>query len=399
MAQSVQSYADIQNSRYSNQSSNLVDLVDRLNQTINSLPAAGKKNWQSNLKTAIAAFKRNHKNVIYTDRSAFRLCRSIERPLSDIVIDTTMQREPDLKWILKIITNFRAYQAQPIQVYEIGDGRLGGWDGQHTALALYLIVVHAFGLKHTDILVPVNIYSIKSRGELRSNFISSNSTKGKAAGKKELDIIDIFAQKIYGVEVDGVVEPEWVNAHKKWQALKAGGMFLTAEKFGNSQETGAITRLKEIDESSVSVVEKFAVYGKYVIDAQATNTVKRPINTKEIPIIIEFLRMCEVEQISLTDKQIKTIAQHCIDLFDANFDKDGPFWEQVHQANVNAFEKMYSGVATILQPTPPKNSKNVPQGINFFWHQLHHTLVPKCPGLILPSQPQAVYIPATSDLL
>lgn len=399
MAKPVQSYADLQNSRYSNTSSNLVDLVTRLDQTIQSLPQAARKNWESSLKTAIAAFKRNHKNIIYTDRNSFRLCRSIERPLSDIVIDTTMQREPDLKWILKIIANFRAYQAQPIQVYEVGDGKLGGWDGQHTALALYLIVTHAFNLKHTDILVPVNIYSIKSRGELRSNFISSNSTKGKSAGKKELDIIDIFAQKIYGVEVDGVTDSEWVSAHKKWQALKDGGMFLTAEKFGNSQETGAITRLKEIDESSLEVVQKFAVYGKYVIDSQATTNSKRPINTKEIPIIIEFLRLCESEQIKLTNSQIQEIAQHCIDLFDANFDKDGPFWEQVHQANINAYEKMYCDTPIFLRSTPPKNSKNVPQGINFFWHQLQHSLVPKSPGLTLPSQPQAIYVPAVSDLL
>lgn len=400
MAQVAQtSYADVQNSRFKNTASNLVDLVSRLQATIKNLSPQAQRNWTANLAKAIAQFRRNHPGVKFTDRAQFRLCRAIERPLSDIVIDTTMQREPDLKWILRIIANFRAYQAQPIQVYETPDGRLGGWDGQHTALALYLIVTHAFKLDYTEVMVPVNIYAIQSRGELRSNFINNNTTVGKSAGKKPLDIIDIFMQKIYGVEVDTYTDPEWVEAHQKWQHVRDAGMFLTAEKFGNSDETGAISRLNELDDASVEVVRKFAVYGKYVIDSQATKSNKRPINAKEIPIIIEFFNMCEVEHIELTDEAICSMAQHCIDLFDANFDAKGPFWEQVHQANINSYENMYRGVSKHLRPDPPRNNKNVPQGINFFWHQLKHTWQPKVPGIELPKQPTATYVPAEMDLL
>lgn len=399
MAKPVQSYADSQNSRYQNSASNLVDLVSRLQQTINNLPSQARRNWDANLARAIAQFRRNHPGVLFTDRAQFRLCRAIERPLSDIVIDTTMQREPDLKWILNIITNFRAYQAQPIQVYETTDGRLGGWDGQHTALALYLIVTHAFKLDYTKVMVPVNIYAIQSRGELRSNFINNNTTVGKSAGKKPLDIIDIFMQKIYGVEVDAYSDPEWVEAHQKWQYLRDAGMFLTAEKFNNIEETGAISRLNELDDASVEVVRQFAVYGEYVIASQATKTKRRPLNAKEIPIIIEFLNMCAAEHISLSDETIRSIAQHCIDLFDANFDAKGPFWEQVHIANVNAYEKMYRGLDRYLRPDPPRNTKNVPQGINFFWHQLKNSWQPNNPGVKLPKQPTATYVPSQQDLL
>jgi hypothetical protein len=399
MAKPVQSYADSQNSRYQNSASNLVDLVSRLQQTINNLSPQAQRNWDANLARAIAQFRRNHPGVLFTDRAQFRLCRAIERPLSDIVIDTTMQREPDLKWILSIITNFRAYQAQPIQVYETTDGRLGGWDGQHTALALYLIVTHAFKLDYTKVMVPVNIYAIQSRGELRSNFINNNTTVGKSAGKKPLDIIDIFMQKIYGVEVDAYSDPEWVEAHQKWQYLRDAGMFLTAEKFNNIEETGAISRLNELDDASVEVVRQFAVYGEYVIASQATKTKQRPLNAKEIPIIIEFLNMCAAEHISLSDEAIRSIAQHCIDLFDANFDAKGPFWEQVHIANVNAYEKMYRGLDRYLRPDPPRNTKNVPQGINFFWHQLKNSWQPHNPGVKLPKQPTATYVPSQQDLL
>ena len=112
------------------------------------------------------------------------------------------------------------------------------------------------------------------------------------AGKKALDIIDIVEQMIYGVECDGVTEQEWVDAHAKWQYIRDAGMFLTGEKFNDTNETGAISRLNELMDASVEVVRQFAVYGEYVIANQATARNQRPINTKEIPIIIEFKSFC-----------------------------------------------------------------------------------------------------------
>lgn len=390
----TQSYADLKNSRYSNTQSNLVDLVTRLNTIINNLPPQAQRNWQSALSKAIQVFKKNHPNIKFDDRINFRLCRSIERPLSQVVIDTTMQRDPDLQWILKIITNFRAYQAQPIQVYETDDGRLGGWDGQHTALALYLIVTHAFGLDYHKVMVPVNIYAIQSRGELRSNFINNNTTVGKNAGKKPLDIIDIFMQMIYGVEIDNVNEPEWKDAHAKWKHIANAGMFLTATKFNDSDQVGAISRLNELNDASVEVVRQFAVYGEYIVSMQ-----QRPINSKEIPIIIEFLNLCEQNQIKYSDDELKDLAQHCIELFDANFDKDSVFWEQCHQSNLNAYKKANKKLPTELWPKAPSNNKNTPTGLSFFWHQLKKSWLPTQPkGFKFPKQPFSVYIPDNKDL-
>mgnify|MGYP003346815276 CR=1 FL=1 len=292
-----------------------------------------------------------------------------------------------------IIENFRAYQAQPIQVYATAN-RYGAWDGQHTSLALYLIATQALGMKFEDVEVPINIYDIVSRGEIRGNFINNSTTVGKNAGKKPLDIIDIIQQMIYGVEVDGVTEPEWVDAHAKWRALANAGMFLTADKFNDTDQVGAISRLNEINDSSVDVVKKFAVYGRYVVDLQ-----QRPINTKEIPIIMEFLNICEQQDISYTDAQIEDLAQHCVDLFDANFDAKGPFWDVAHQANLNAYNKANRGVPKHLWPDAPRNSKNVPQGIAFFWHQLQKSWVPmQGKGFKFPKQPFSVYQPDAKDL-
>jgi hypothetical protein len=395
MATATPTYAATRNARYTNSASNLVDLVQRYNDTVAALPLQAQRNWQAKLTKALQAFKRNHPGLkSINDRSKFRLCKSLMGRLKDIVIDTTMQREPNLQWILTIITNFRAYQAQPIQVYETPNGGWGGWDGQHTSIALYLIAVHGLGEQFEDIEVPINIYDISSRSEIRSNFIKSNSTVGKNAGKKPLDIIDIFIQMIYGVEVDNANEPEWVDAHAKWTHIKTADMFLTAEKFNDTDQTGAISRLNELNDASVEVVRQFAVYGRYVVGIQ-----QRSINTKEIPIIIEFFNLCEQQDIRYTDTQIEDLAQHCIDLFDANFDAKGPYWEQCHQANVNAWNKHNRHRPKTDWTDPPRNSKNTPQGIAFFWHQMHTTWAPQQPaGFKFPKMPFSVYTPDVKDM-
>lgn len=389
------SYADTRNARYSNTDSDIVDLIKRYNDTVAALPRQARRNFESKLAKAIQTFKKNHPGLTsISDRSKFRLCKSIMGKLNAIGIDTTMQRELNLQWILTIITNFRAYQAQPIQVYETPDGQYGAWDGQHTSIALYLISIVALGEDFDEVEVPINVYDIKSRGELRSNFINNNTTVGKNAGKKPLDIIDIFQQMIYGVEVDKVDEPDWVDAHKKWKHIADAGMFLTAEKFNDTDQPGAISRLNELNAASVEVVRKFAIYGKYVVECE-----DRPINTKEIPIIIEFLNLCEQQDINYTDEQIEDLAQHCIDMFDANFDAKGPYWDQVHQANMNAWNKQNKGKPKSDWTDPPRNNKNVPQGIAFFWHQLATTWVPEQEeGFKFPKQPFSVYQPDPSDL-
>lgn len=388
-------YAEQRNARYTNTSSNLVDLIQRYNDTVASMPRQAQRNFQAKLAKALQTFKKNNPGLkSIGDRSKFRLCKSLVGKLKDIEIDTTMQREPNLQWILTIITNFRAYQAQPIQVYELANGKYGAWDGQHTSLALYLIATQGLGEKFDEIEVPINIYDIMSRGEIRSNFINNNTTVGKNAGKKPLDIIDIFQQMIYGVEVDGVAEPEWVEAHAKWKHISAAGMFLTADKFNDTDEVGAISRLDELNKASVEVVRQFCVYGKYIVDY-----FQRPINSKEIPIIIEFLMLCEQQDIKYTDAQIQDLAQHCIDLFDANFDAKGPYWEQAHQANINAYNKANKELPKHLWPAAPRNSKNIPQGISFFWHQMKNTWAPQQgKNFKFPKQPFSVYTPDAKDL-
>lgn len=395
MATASITYAVQRNDRFKNTSSNLVDLVQRLNNTVAELPLQAGRNWQTRLAKALQTFKKNNPGVTnINDRAQFRLCKSIMGNLKDIKIDTTMQREPNLQWIITIIENFRAYQAQPIQVYELPSGGWGAWDGQHTSLALYLIATQGLNMPLDTVQVPINVYDILSRGEIRSNFINNNTTVGKNAGKKPLDIIDIFQQMIYGVEVDGVTEPEWVTAHAKWKLLANAGMFLTAEKFNDTDQVGAISRLNEINDSSLEVVRQFSVYGQYIVDNQ-----QRAINSKEIPIIMEFFNLCEQQDIRYSDAEIQDLAQHCIDMFDANFDARGPYWDVAHQANLNAYNKANRNLPRHMWPEAPRNTKNTPQGVAFFWHQLQKSWVPKqTTGFRFPKQPFSVYQPDAKDL-
>jgi len=394
-------YAASRNARYYSTQSNLVDLVTRYKDAIASMTHQAQLNWKSKLSKALKEFRKNHPGLkSIGDRIKFRLCQAHQGKMCRILIDTTIQREPNLQWILNIITNFRAYQAQPIQVYVTGCGGLGSWDGQHTALALYLIAVEGLGETFEDVEVPVNVYDIASRGEIRQNFICNNSTTGKSAGKKPLDIIDKFQQMIYGVEVDGSQDTDWKAAHAKWKSISSAGMFITAEKFNDTERIGAISRLEEIEKASVKVVQQFAVYGKYIVGMQ-----QRHLNAKELPIIIEFLNLCEKQDIEYTDKQIRDLAQHCIDLFDANFDAKGPYWDQCHRANINAYNKANKKDEDededheSLLPAP-RNNKTTPVGVAFLWHQLSNSWAPTQPkGFKFPKQPDSMmYIPDTRDL-
>jgi hypothetical protein len=395
MAKANSPYATQRNAKFRNSTSHFITLVDRLNDTIAALPTAqAKANWVSSLKKAIQAFKKSYPNVKdFNNRKLFRLVQATDIPMMDIMVDTTMQREPDLQWIIKIITNFRDYQAQPMQVF--GHGALwGAWDSQHTALAMYLIARDALKLNLATVMVPANIYDVTSRADLRNLFINMNTTTGKNAGKKPLDIIDIFEQMVFGVEVDGVTEQDWADAHSKWKHLDAAGVFVTADKFNNTTQIGALSRLNEVMDSSVEVVRQFSVYAGHIVDIQ-----QRAINSKESPIIIEFLNLCEQQDIVYSDADIVDLADHCISLFGANFDAGGPYWTQVHEANINAYNKMHKGMPKNLWPDAPRNAKNTPQGLAFFWHQLNVSWAKsKAATFKFPKQPFSAFVLDAKDL-
>ena len=380
------SYADQVNAKYQNSADHFVDLKQRFNDTMSLYNPTTQATIRGSLKRAIAEFQKRHGNVRSFKDPRFRLCQAQVAKLSNILIDTTMQRQLDISWVIRIIENFRAWQAMPVQVYRAGPGaallwdgqlaHLGGdlyasWDGQHTAMAFYIIAVMIMGLDPAEVEIPVVIYEVNTKAEIRQAFIEGNTE----VGKKLLDKIDVFQQMIYGVRVDGATDPVWIEVEQKQQYLESTGLFVTAQKFKDTDQIGAISRPEDVMDRKTSpeLIRQFTVYAQHVLDMQP-----RAINTKEFPIIVGFLKMAASGnatgqaggKIIYTDDEIRSLAQLCLDLFSADFDADGPFWAQLEQAYAVWWNTHYASVDVSMRPAQPRMNKDWTQGGTFFWHQL-----------------------------
>ena len=367
------SYAQQVNAKYGNTASHFQDLKTRWNSTLMLYNPNTVNTINSTLKRAIAGWIRVHPKVkTFKDMP---LCLAQTARLSEILIDETMQRQLNISWVLEIIENWRPWQAMPVQVYTVhadadpelaflGQDRLyASWDGQHTAMAFYVIAVFILGLDPRDVEIPVVIYEVKTKAEIRNNFIQGNTE----SGKKLLDKIDIFQQMVYGVRVDGAQYPEWLEVEKKQQYLEAANLFLTDKKFGDAEQVGAISRVQDIVDRKVSpeVVRQFCVYAKTVL-----GLTPRAINTKEAPIILGFLKMAASDDVIYSDAEIESLALLCHSLFDADFDEAGNYWAKLETAYVNWWEQFYENVDESVRPERPRMNKDWTQGGTFFWHLL-----------------------------
>lgn len=372
------SYANQVNAKYQNGADHFVDLKQRFNDTMSLYNPTTQATIRGSLKRAIAEFQKRYGNVRSFQDPRFRLCQAQKARLANILIDTTMQRQLDVSWVIRIIENFRAWQAMPVQVYRaspgaalmwdgqlahLGDDLYASWDGQHTAMAFYVIAVMIMGLDPAEVEIPVVIYEVNTKAEIRQNFIEGNTE----AGKKLLDPIDVFQQMIYGVRVDNATDPYWIEVEQKQQYLEQAGLFLTDDKFKDTDQIGAISRPKDVMDRKTSpeIIRQFTVYAQHVLDIQP-----RAVNTKEFPIIVGFLKMAAGEGITYTDDELRSLAQLCVDLFSADFDSDGIFWAMLERAYNIWWSTFYGNVDVSMRPAQPRMNKDWTQGGTFFWHQL-----------------------------
>jgi hypothetical protein len=369
-APAVNSYAGKQNSRYLDTKSVYFDIKDRFNAVIHSLPPMKQLGVRSMLVKACNDFQKNYPSV--KQFSDLDTVESIYVPLSDILIDSTIQRMLDLTWVFRVIENFRAVQASAIQVYPVDAdvdfkyqahgkrGLFASWDGQHTLAAFYIIAVLILKQNPKDVMVPVNIYKISKKAEIRENFVSGNSE----IGKKLLDTIDLFMQMIYGVRLDGSTNPVWREAELKQQYLEQADLFVTADKFGDTHMPGAISRMQEINKYTSDIIRKFCLY-------TTTFSVPRPIASQEIEIMCAWFDMAKKDGIDYTDDQVFSLGMHLHHLFDANFHETSTFWEKARVAYSNWHEKYWAG--SVQAPTRINFTKNWRNGGTFLWYQLSKT--------------------------
>ena len=367
-----QSYATTWNSRYNHSGADYVDLNKRFNTSISSVPALKQTGIRSNISNAIKEFQKRYPD--YTKFEDLQLVEPGYVPLSDILIDVTIQRVLDLPWVHDILKNFREVQAQPIQVYEVmedveevgyvptGKKLYASWDAQHTAIVYWIIAVMVYGQDPRKVMVPVNIYKITSRADIRRNFVAGNSEEGK----KLLDKIDLFVQMIFGVRLDNAQYKDWIEADAKQQQLEAADLFVTAEKYGNTNQPGAISRMQEIDRYTSDVIRKFCLY---------TTTIPsgRPIDSQEIEIMCAFFDMAKNAGIDYTDDEIVDLGNHLNTLFGANFHESSDFWVKVRTAYENWWKDFYKKIPVSHRPKNTKMAKNWNSGGTFLWHQLNKT--------------------------
>jgi hypothetical protein len=306
--QANQFYSDKVNAQFHKSESHYVNLAERLREAVT-------ESWQEiTLDDALDRFKNRYPSL--KSWNDFEFCEAQSATLDQIEIDVTMQRLFDLIHGCRIIDAFRQLMVMPIRVY-VDPNRPGKyicWDGQHTALVLYIIASRILFADTSKCSVPIVISKSSLKSEMRESFVVINSPEGH----KDLDHIDIVHQKIFGVRADGSKRPDWVLIEQKQQAYEGSKMFLTHPKFGDVDRSGAQARLDEFidDRYSLTVNQNFCKYFFRV--CQST----RPVQPKESWMMYEYFRLCEQIGIVVDDNHIKGIANSLRTAFNNDFDSN-----------------------------------------------------------------------------
>ena len=323
--------AQLVNEQYNQTQSNFVSLQQRLNDALTFSPI-----FVPTLTAVVDEFKRRTKAQEWTSFSDLKLCQAIQVPMDRILIDTTMQRQLSLRHVLNILHFFRVTMVMAIQVYEDENkpGYYIAWDGQHTAIALYVILTKVFGERTANAMIPVVVYNVKHKLEIRRNFILLNGD-----AKERLDFIDTYKQMVYGVKVDGSDDPEWVDTATKNDYLAAVGLFATHRKFGDENEPGAFSLLADTLMSDSAkhrkhpdVTRMFAQYWSYL-------NVERPVDAKEARQLYEYFNLCYEQKITVDEKYLLEFVAFTKEYFDADFSPNGPFWDKVKMSYENWFAR------------------------------------------------------------
>ena len=331
----MQTHAQKINNLYKVSTSNFVTLQERLEKALNKAPF-----FKAQLEAVVDEFRRRNCNPPtergWTKFSDINLCNAIQVPFNKILIDETMQREVNMRHILKILSYFSESMVMAIQVYE-DESRPGyyiAWDGQHTSIALHVILTKVFGERAANAMVPVVVYSSKQKLEIRRNFILLNGD-----AKETLDFIDTYKQMVFGVEVDGAEYPEWVDTARKNEYFAKAGLFATHAKFGDEDQPGAFTLLADTLMSKSlktrkhpEVTRMFAEYWSYLNE-------ERPVRAKEARQLYEYFNLCFEQGIKVDKEYLLKLVAFTKEFFEANFGEDGVFWDKVRMSYTNWYSK------------------------------------------------------------
>jgi len=329
----MSAYAKKINDEYRQTDSHFISLRERLQE---SLQGAN----EFALNAMVKDLKRKFKNIGWTKFADMAICKAIMVSGDKILIDTTMQRAVNFTHILNILNYFKETMVMAIQVYEDPDkpGYYIAWDGQHTAIALYIIATKVLGERIADLMIPVVVYSVKQKAEIRRNFILLN---GEA--KSMLDYIDKWRQMVHGVLCDGADDPIWVQAAEKQLLFENAGLFATDKKFLDHDEPGAFSLLADTicskSEKTLKSVEVTRMFTQYWIAMKALTGNDRPVDSKEARQLYEYFDHCHQQGITVDDNYIIEFTQFCKDYFYCDWNAKGAFWDKVSDAYANWYAK------------------------------------------------------------
>ena len=324
-------YAAKANAEYRHSESHFVSLRERLQESLQ-----GSNEFM--LTAMISEFKRRFKR--WTKFEDMSLCRAIQVPMDKILIDTTMQRAVDFTHILNILNYFKETMVMAIQVYEDPErpGYYIAWDGQHTAITLYVLATKVFGQRVAELMVPVVVYSVKQKADIRRNFILLNGD-----AKAPLDFIDMWRQMICGVLIDGADDPVWVQASEKQAHFERAGLFATDKKFGDHDQPGAFTLLADTvcskSDKTLKDVAVTRMFCDYWLAMKALTGQDRPVDAKEARQLYEYFDYCHTQGIEVDEEYIIEFAQFCNDYFACDWNAKGAFWDKVELAYNNWYKK------------------------------------------------------------
>jgi hypothetical protein len=248
-----QSYAARANTEYQTDIDKYVSIPERLDELYSRAPHY-KDAYIAYAKQFVANWP---EFPTYTELCEAMVGMGVESYMRAMLMDInhTMQRKYDAEWGTKILTTFDPILVNRIRTYQDpcrtdgGEERFNAWDGQHTALVLYIIAVYGYGMDPADVMVPIDVYPGHDRAKIRHQFVYYNSGKGT----QQLESIDLFKQHVYGYTNDGSRTKMNERCYQIQQIAEKYDMFLTAEKFGDHTYPGAVSRLTEIMKKNIPI--------------------------------------------------------------------------------------------------------------------------------------------------
>lgn len=232
--------------------------------------------------------------------------------LGDLCINSIIQRDPDVQWLVQIAGKFDPFYVNPVRVYVDkvkGQDSYIVWDGQHTAIAMLMLAVYGFNLDITEALecqVPVSLYPGDDVAKIRDRFIGLND----GSMSKQLDKVDLYMQYVYAVRHNNSTN-DW---HKRMESIQTlmekYGCFFTHEKFNDHDQPGAITRPSEIFPANRDLHKwPVEVIGN-MLEYHSVALPQSPVETLEMDNLCHIFRAAKEQGIPVDSKYIRDFVKY-----------------------------------------------------------------------------------------